>query len=43
MGSEEDMCFLGLRSISEGSGMGRLSQELPKKDHDREKKLLAGK
>lgn len=31
MGSEEDMCFLGLCSVSEGWGTGRLSQELPKK------------
>lgn len=43
MGSEEDMCFLGLCSTSEGSGTGRLSQELPTKNHDQEKKLLAGK
>lgn len=31
MGSEDDMCFLGLCSISEGWGIGRLSQELPEK------------
>lgn len=37
MGSEEDMGFLGFCSGSEGSGMGRLSQEPPKNQHPKEK------
>lgn len=43
MGSEEDMCFFGLCSVSEGWGIGRLSQELPKKNQDPKKKILEGK
>lgn len=39
MGSEEDMGFLGLCSGSKGSGTGRLSQELPKNPHPKEKTL----
>lgn len=42
MGSEEDMGFLGLCSGSEGSGMGRLSQEFPKKSTPKGEKSQKG-
>lgn len=40
MGSEDDMGFLGLCSVSEGWGIGRLSQELPEKNGDPKKNIL---